>query len=350
MFTPEPVARADFFVNCPKFVTPMTTVTFAMKNYIGIQDDRHRLIVTTTDSMKVADLQHIIQPQFIAIDAIEAGEGRMLTPAPVDLGLIIMGNNSVLDTVCSAIIGWMPKISIIRFAHEQASAPSISTITVCGDLSFKKHKPKHGFGVGLVRVEILRRHEHQRVRRPPPEEERTDYCWGGCPGAIEEAIEILRQYDSECDGKLPRMHVVFGNYGTIDAAPTSPSLHRRLRAIRGEVAGQLIEVKACTKTGRARPLRGQARGHLRQDVPVSRKSRAQKQPYMWLEGCPVSVAEQALMLVSMGTIKNPYFPYGSLEIQQGLRSVEERDGIKKTTRHPVPTTRLLCKTRRRGAE
>ncbi|MBW2455638.1 MAG: DUF362 domain-containing protein, partial [Deltaproteobacteria bacterium] len=45
LYTPEPVARADFFVNCPKFKShPWTTVTFSLKNYIGIQDDRHRLI------------------------------------------------------------------------------------------------------------------------------------------------------------------------------------------------------------------------------------------------------------------------------------------------------------------
>src|SRR5262249_24736384 len=45
LFTPEPIARADFFVNCPKFKAhPWTTVTFSCKAYIGIQDDRHRLI------------------------------------------------------------------------------------------------------------------------------------------------------------------------------------------------------------------------------------------------------------------------------------------------------------------
>jgi hypothetical protein len=33
IFTPEPVAKADFFVNCPKFKAhPWTTVTFSMKN------------------------------------------------------------------------------------------------------------------------------------------------------------------------------------------------------------------------------------------------------------------------------------------------------------------------------
>ena len=87
VFTPEPVAKADFFVNCPKFKShPWTTVTFSMKNYIGIQDDRHRLIDHDHRlDEKLADLQYIIQPQFIAIDAITAGEGRMLTPTPFNL-------------------------------------------------------------------------------------------------------------------------------------------------------------------------------------------------------------------------------------------------------------------------
>ena len=68
VFTPEPVARADFFVNCPKFKAhPWTTITFAMKNYIGIQDDRHRLIDHDHRlNDKILDLQHIVQPQFIA--------------------------------------------------------------------------------------------------------------------------------------------------------------------------------------------------------------------------------------------------------------------------------------------
>ncbi|MAE69853.1 MAG: FeS-binding protein, partial [Gemmatimonadetes bacterium] len=78
LFVPEPVARADFFVNCPKFKAhPWTTVTFSMKNYIGIQDDRHRLLDHDHAlNRKIADLQYVLQPQFIAIDAIVAGEGR----------------------------------------------------------------------------------------------------------------------------------------------------------------------------------------------------------------------------------------------------------------------------------
>src|ERR1043165_5099093 len=59
IFTPDPIARADFFVNCPKFKAhPWTTVTFSLKNYIGIQDDRHRLIDHDHKlNEKIADLQ-----------------------------------------------------------------------------------------------------------------------------------------------------------------------------------------------------------------------------------------------------------------------------------------------------
>lgn len=93
VFIPKSVARADFFVNCPKFKAhPWTTVTFSMKNLIGIQDDRHRLIDHDYRlNQKIVDLQHIIEPQFIACDAIVAGQVRMLTPVPFDLHLIIDG-------------------------------------------------------------------------------------------------------------------------------------------------------------------------------------------------------------------------------------------------------------------
>ena len=157
IFTPEPVARADFFVNCPKFKAhPWTTVTFSLKNYIGIQDDRHRLIDHDHRlNEKVVDLQYITQPQFIAIDAITAGEGRMLTPIPFDLGLIIMGNNQVaFDAVCCHIIGIDPlTVPHIRLAYEHGFGPiDLSEIDIVGDLEAAQARA-HGFRVGLIKVE-----------------------------------------------------------------------------------------------------------------------------------------------------------------------------------------------------
>ncbi len=159
VFVPQPVAKADFFVNTPKFKAhPWTMVTFSMKNYIGIQDDRHRLIDHDHRlNEKVADLQYVIQPQFIAIDGIIAGEGRMLTPKPFTLNLIVMGNNQVaFDTVCSAIIGVDARdVDHIRFAHERGFGPiDLSKIEITGDVTLEDaRKRARGFEVGLVRVE-----------------------------------------------------------------------------------------------------------------------------------------------------------------------------------------------------
>ncbi|WP_437899742.1 DUF362 domain-containing protein [Sorangium sp. So ce124] len=318
VFTPEPVAKADFFVNCPKFKShPWTTVTFSMKNYIGIQDDRHRLIDHDHRlNEKVADLQYIVQPQFIAIDAITAGEGRMLTPSPFDLGLIIMGNNQVaFDSVCCEIIGVDPRsVEHIRLASERGFGPmDLGDIEIAGDVTLEeaKHKAK-GFKVGLVRVEkYFEGTNITAYAGSPPEPERTDYCWGGCPGAIEEAIEILREYDKECDAKMPRMHVVFGAYdGPIDAKPGEKVIFiGDCATYKGKIGDQLVSIESLYRERSARdPYTAKHDDVLAKMVKVTTKlAMARNEATLRLEGCPVSVAEQVLTLVTLGKTKNPYF-------------------------------------------
>src|SRR3569833_188449 len=154
LFTPEPIARADFFVNSPKFKAhPWTTVTFSLKNYIGIQDDRHRLIDHDHKlNEKIADLQHIIQPQFIAIDAITAGEGRMLTPIPFDLGQVIKGKcQAAIDAVCARIIGVDPHDVVhLLLAHERGFGPhDHDNIEISGDVTVEEARAKaRGFKAG----------------------------------------------------------------------------------------------------------------------------------------------------------------------------------------------------------
>lgn len=317
IFTPEPVARADFFVNCPKFKShPWTTVTFAMKNYIGIQDDRHRLIDHDHRlNEKIADLQHIIQPQFIAIDAITAGAGRMLTPIPFDLGLIIMGNNSVgFDSVCSRIIGLDPEtIEHIRFAREQGFGPTaLEDITITGDVSLEEAQAKaRGFQVGLVRVEkYFEGTNISAYAGPPPELERTDYCWGGCPGAIEEAVEILRLFDADFDEKIPHMHVVFGAYdGPIDVKPGEKVVFiGDCAKFEGTLGDKLVSVKSLYRDRATKdPHEAKHDDILAKIFSVRATLRdARDEPFVRLQGCPVSVAEQVLALVMLGGTKNPY--------------------------------------------
>lgn len=317
VFTPEPVARADFFVNLPKFKAhPWTTVTFSMKNYIGIQDDRHRLIDHDHRlNEKIADLQYIIQPQFIAIDAITAGEGRMLTPTPFDMGLIIMGNSQVaFDSVCSHIIGVEPRsVDHIRLAEDYGfGTTALGAIEISGDVTLAQAQERaRGFEVGLIRVEkYFEGTNITAYAGPPPEVEHSDYCWGGCPGAIEEAIEILRTYDQSCDQKMPRMHVVFGAYeGPIHHQPGEKVLFiGDCASWRGKLGNRLVDIRSVYKDRSTKDPHQAKHDDIfkKMATTTARLTASRNKPYLRLEGCPVSVAEQVLALVSLSDVKNPY--------------------------------------------
>lgn len=317
LFTPEPVARADFFVNCPKFKAhPWTTVTFSMKNYIGIQDDRHRLIDHDHRlNDKILDLQYIIQPQFIAIDAITAGEGRMLTPVPFHLGHVIMGNNQVaFDAVCCHIIGVDPlSVPHIRLAYEHGFGPiELEKIEIIGDLDRACEAAK-GFQVGLIRVEeYFEGTNIQAYGGSPPSDGDEDYCWGGCPGALEEAIEILRVVDPKTDQKLdraPRLHIVFGRYeGELNPAPGEKVvLIGDCSSYHGSVQGELIQIDPeMTPRDEIEPREARADDIFMKMVKMQALL-YQADDVFKVSGCPVSVAEQVLLLVKMGKLKNPYF-------------------------------------------
>lgn len=340
MFTPEPVAKADFFVNCPKFKAhPWTTVTFSMKNYIGIQDDRHRLIDHDHKlNEKVADLQYIIQPQFIAIDAITAGEGRMLTPIPFDLGLVIMGDNQVaFDAVCCHIIGLDPlSVDHIRLAYERGFGPvELDQIDVIGDLDLAAAQDRaDGFRTGLIRVEDYFEGTNIRAYGGKPPGDDVDYCWGGCPGALEEAIEILRLFDTATDEKLPPVHIVFGAYdGEIDAKPGEKVVFMGdCTKYQGEIAGKAIDLPSVyVDRSEKDPLQAQYQDIYAKMFEMARKMRTlDREDIIRITGCPVSVAEQVLLLVEVGGLKNPYFdptqavPFTSCYFSWRVRKVLNR--------------------------
>jgi uncharacterized protein (DUF362 family) len=318
LFTPEPVAKADFFVNCPKFKAhPWTTVTFSMKNYIGIQDDRHRLIDHDHAlNRKVADLQYIIQPQLVVIDAIIAGEGRMLTPIPRNMNLLVIGNNQVaVDSVSCRIIGVDPKtVEHIRLAHERGFGPMApEAIRLGGDVSLEEAQRRaKGFQVGLVRIEkYFEGTNVQAYAGTPPKDATDDYCWGGCPGVMEEVIEILRLADEHCDRKLPRVHLVFGKYdGALDVGYGEKVVFvGDCVEWDGKIDGELVQIRS-----RYQDRRG-IDPHLakHQDVYARMLRMAKKlrelreRPYIRLEGCPVSIGELILLLAELGGINNPYF-------------------------------------------
>jgi uncharacterized protein (DUF362 family) len=350
VFTPQPVADADFFVNCPKFKShPWTIVTFSMKNYIGIQDDRHRLIDHDHRlHEKIADLQYIIQPQFIAIDGIVGGGGRsMLTPTPFDLGLVIMGNSQVaFDAVCCHIIGVDPRsVDYIRLAEDRGfGTTDLSAIDISGDVTLEEAQAKAksiGFQVGLVRVEKYFEGTHiSAYAGPPPEAEHTNYCWGGCPGAMQEAIEILRSYDKQCDDRMPRLHVVFGAYeGPIPAKPGEKVVFIGDCATwKGEIGDQLISIENLYKDRSTKdPYAAKHDDIYAKMMSVgSAVRKAKGESHMRIKGCPVSVAEMVLSIVSLGDeLKNPYLnPTEIIQFNKGYLAWRGKMFAKSLTGQP----------------
>ena len=149
------------------------------------------------------------------------GSWQRLTPETAVATQELLGADTQMVLDICAPLPSPPEV--IRLAHERGFGPiDLADIDVSGDVTLEEAQQlARGFQVGLIRVEkYFEGTNISAYAGPPPESEKGDYCWGGCPGAIEEAIEILRLFDQHTDQKMPRMHVVFGNYrGPIPANP-----------------------------------------------------------------------------------------------------------------------------------
>jgi hypothetical protein len=238
----------------------------------------------------------------------------MLTPIPRTLNLIVIANNQcALDAVCCNIIGLDPfSVDHIRMAHERGFGPlDLKDITISGDVTLPEAQQRaKGFKVGLIRVEkYFEGTSITAYAGPPPATEGKDYCWGGCPGAIEEAVEILRLMDKEIDAKMPRLHVVFGAYdGPLDVKPGEKvAFIGDCATWKGQIGDKLVSIESLYKqrdTLDPHTVKGE-------DVIAKMwKTRAilkqgEKGEVMRLKGCPVSVAEQVLLLAGVAGADDP---------------------------------------------
>jgi hypothetical protein len=145
----------------------------------------------------------------------------------------------------------------------------------------------------------------------PYKNESCDYCWGGCPGALEEAIEILRQFDAKTDSKMPPLHLVFGAYqGNIDAKPGEKVIFLgNCTDWQGTIDGKPVTVKPVPSTRAKKDPHYALHSDIYQKMVAvtARLLQSKNKNFLRLTGCPVSVAEQVLLLSYVSGAKNPYF-------------------------------------------
>lgn len=319
MFMPKPIAECDFLINLPKFKAhPWCRLTLSLKNFIGIQDDRHRLVDHNQFlEHKIADLQAVIQPQFIAIDAITAGQKMMLTPTPFSMGAIVMGTNScAVDTVGCHMVNVDPNDLIhLRYASERGFGPmDINQIEVGGDFPLAEMQEKtKKFQFCLERVDdyFSEAPNLSCTVGTFPEKHSADYCWGGCPGALQEAMHIFRGFYPNVDKEMQKVRYVVGKVeGPLHLEDNERVIFAgSCTSWEGEIDGKHVKIESSYKTAsETDETKTESNDMLLKFLKAQFHSLVNKSSrYIHAKGCPLSVAQHVNYLSSMAKIKNPNF-------------------------------------------
>jgi len=319
IFVPAPVRDCGFLINLPKFKAhPWCRLTLSLKNFIGIQDDRHRLVDHNTFlEHKIADLQEVIQPRFIAIDAIVAGQKMMLTPTPFPMGAIVMGTNScAVDTVCCHMVHVDPKDLIhLRFAAERGFGPmSLDQIEVSGDFPLEEVQEKtKNFEFCLERIDRYFGKDSglSCTVGTFPEAHSPDYCWGGCPGALQEAMHILLGFQPDVARKMGRVRYVVGRV----EEPLDLEAGERVifagacTSWRGRIDGREVVIESSYRSP-AQVDASRAGSNdllLKMSAALWRCLRSDSLRFIHDPACPVSVADHVNYLSFLGGVSNPNF-------------------------------------------
>jgi uncharacterized protein (DUF362 family) len=314
VYVPKPLTRCDFLVNAPKFkIHAWLKITFALKNFIGLQDDAHRLI--DHDFMlanKIVDLQEVIQSGFIAIDGIEAGDYSEIAPASFPLGLIVMGTNPVaVDAVCAHIVRLDPsEIEYIRLAHERGYGPiDLSEIEILGDVPLAEAQNRaKDIRYGGVRVDdFLNDSSNLRIHLGKPPE--RDYCPGGCPGAVIQTTQIVEVFQPGVRQEIKPFSLILGAYqGEIQPKPDEKVIALGDCACwSGRVRGVQVDIPSVYKPRAQRdPGKAHAQDALQKSIRIMLTLfRQRNQPVIVVRGCPVPVLEVTNLFSLLGGTVNP---------------------------------------------
>ena len=317
LFVPKPIAECDFLINLPKFKAhPWCRLTLSLKNFIGIQDDRHRLVDHNQFlEHKIADLQAVIQPKFIAIDAITAGQKMMLTPTPFHMGAIVMGTNScAVDTVGCHMVNVDPNDLIhLRYASERGFGPmDLNQIEVGGDFPLAEMQEKtKDFQFCLERVDDYFSEDPNLSCTVGafPEKHSADYCWGGCPGALQEAMHIFRGFNENVDKEMHKVRYVVGKVeGPLDLEDGERVIFAgSCTSWEGEIDGEHVKIESSYKTStETDETQTESNDMLLKFMKTQFHTLKNKSSrYIHAKGCPLSVAQHVNYLSSMAKIKNP---------------------------------------------
>ncbi len=324
IFVPQPIAECDFLINLPKFKAhPWTKLTLGLKNYIGIQDDRHRLLDHNSFlEHKIADLQDVIRPGLVAIDAIVAGQRMMLTPTPFPMEAIVMGINScAVDTVGCHMVHVDPRdLTHLRLASERGFGPlDLNEIEVTGDFPLEEvqHKTKE-FEFCLEHVDkyFSTSQGLSCTVGAFPEGHSKDYCWGGCPGALQEAMHIFKGYYPDVDRRMKKVRYVVGKVdGPVEVGDDERVIFAGdCTSWRGRINGENIDISAAYKSSSEQDALTTKSNDMLLKILGAKLHSWRNRSKRWIhaKGCPVSVGQHVTYLSTLARIPDVNFDWRTL--------------------------------------
>ena len=319
LFIPKPITQCDYLINLPKFKAhPWCRLTLSLKNFIGLQDDRHRLVDHNQFlEHKIADLQEVIQPKFIAVDGIVAGQKMMLTPTPFLLGAIIMGTNScAVDTVGCHMVRVNPEdVLHLRYASQRGFGPmQLDQIEVGGDYPLTEVQERtRNFKFCVERIDdyFSGTPNLSCTVGTFPETHSADYCRGGCAGALQEAVHIFRGFNPDVDKEMQKVRYVVGKVnGPLNLAEGERVIFAGdCTSWEGEIDGQPVKIESSYKTTGDVDIKKTASNDmlLKTATAIAHVLWRRKSRYIHVKGCPLSVAQHVNYMSAMAKIKNPNF-------------------------------------------
>jgi hypothetical protein len=205
------------------------------------------------------------------------------------------------------------EVDHIRISAERGYGPlDLEDIEITGDVSLDQaHECAKGLRLTTKRIEEIFNNRSNITTYVGPPPEMYDYCWGGCPGSLFEAMQIIEIFQPNVYHEIKRMHIVLGSYeGEIRAQSDEPVLFVGDCAVwEGTIKGQPVKIPFLYKQrNQHNPYTAKSGDVVMKMIGVIRNLiRYREQAFIRVKGCPVSVAENVHYLSWTGKVTNPYF-------------------------------------------
>jgi hypothetical protein len=144
-----------------------------------------------------------------------------------------------------------------------------------------------------------------------PEKHSPDYCWGGCPGALQEAMHIFKAYYPDVYNEMRKVHYVVGRVeGPLDIDKDEKVIFvGNCTSWRGNINGKSVDIKSSYKSPKNVDERNtKSNDMVLKTVKTLSSCMLQRgKNYIHAKGCPVSVGDHVHYLSMIGGIKNVNF-------------------------------------------